>query len=430
MQKFGRYIIKEAVDQGGMAEVFLAFDPLVEREVALKVLPRQITQDARFRERFKGEAKIIAGLEHQAIVPIYDFGEHEGQLYLVMRYMKGGTLASRLQNGSLSLKESHAILNRICSALDRAHQNKIIHRDLKPGNILFDEYGEAYLADFGIARIALGTQTTTIGGTLQYMAPEQAEGKSLDARTDVYQMGIVLFEMLAGKIPFEADTLAAMLYQHIHTAVPSIHEINPKLPPNIQSVINCAMEKDKEKRYATAGDLAIAFQKAAFNRVAKTELLPPEEAEAIGSSIPRKQRQGKKGWLLIVAFVVIIAAGTFLFAVKPWCAPITDITFTARIQGSDTFLDIRSNENNTYQLDIQPGTDLEISAFPNDEETINRLDCKWTAVIDGELQEYNGCVLQIESGEDGSNDIIDVKMSQSGCSVTLLESLLIRPDEG
>jgi serine/threonine protein kinase len=430
MRKFGRYIIKEAIEQGGMANVFLAFDPLVEREVALKVLPRQLTVDTRFQERFKGEAKMIAGLEHPAIVPIYDFGEHEGQLYLVMRFMRGGTLTSRLQNGALSLTESQAILNRICSALDKAHQNKIIHRDLKPGNILFDEDGEAYLADFGIARLALGTQTTTIGGTLQYMAPEQAEGKPLDARTDVYQMGIVLFEMLTGDIPFQANTPAAMLYQHVHADIPSIHKFNPDLPPNIQTIIQRAMEKDREKRYATAGELATAYRKAIFNRVAKTELLPPEEAnEAINKLKPRKQPRKKKGLLAIVGLLVIVVAGYFLLTYQPWCSPITNINFQARLQNSATFLDI-FGENDAYQLDIQPGADLEIRAYPNDEEAINRLVCEWTAAIDGNINEYSGCVLPIESGTDSSIDTIEVRMSQSGCSNIFLESLKLRPTEG
>ena len=153
-QKFGRYEIKAEIGRGGMATVYHAYDPRFEREVALKVLPRAMLHDPQFRTRFEREAKTIAMLEHPAIVPVYDFGEEDGQPYFVMRYMTGGSLTDRMKNGPMTVQEVAHLFERLAPALDEAHAKGIIHRDLKPGNILFDQYGEPYISDFGIAKIA------------------------------------------------------------------------------------------------------------------------------------------------------------------------------------------------------------------------------------------------------------------------------------
>lgn len=256
---FDRYIIQRELGRGGMATVYLAYDPRFERHVALKVLPHALLHDLSFRERFDREAKIIASLEHQAIVPVYDYGEHQGQPFLAMRLMRGGSLKDRLKHSPLSLPEAHAILARICAALDKAHAKKIVHRDLKPDNILFDEDGAPYLADFGIAKIVENTQSVTFAGTYQYMAPEQAHGDPLDRRTDVYQMGVVLFETLTGCLPFQASTPAAFLHQHAYAPVPSVRALNASLPPECDAVIAKAMAKNKHDRFATASQLATAL---------------------------------------------------------------------------------------------------------------------------------------------------------------------------
>src|SRR3972149_759574 len=161
VERFGRYEIKAELGRGGMATVYHAFDPRFKRDVALKVLPREFLHDPTFRARFEHEAHIIATLEHSAIVPVHDFGEEEGQPYLVMRFLTGGSLLERMKRGPLSLTETAAIFARIASALDEAHRRGIVHRDLKPGNILFDGPGEAYLSDFGIAKLVEGTSTFT-----------------------------------------------------------------------------------------------------------------------------------------------------------------------------------------------------------------------------------------------------------------------------
>ena len=204
-QKFGRYEIKAEIGRGGMATVYHAYDPRFEREVALKVLPREMLHDPQFRTRFEREAKTIAMLEHPAIVPVYDFGEEDGQPYFVMRYMTGGSLSDRMKHGPMTIQEVAHLFERLAPALDEAHAKGIIHRDLKPGNILFDQYGEPYISDFGIAKIA-ATQTNVTGsaivGTPAYMSPEQAQGEGIDGRSDIYGLGVILFEMLTGQQPY------------------------------------------------------------------------------------------------------------------------------------------------------------------------------------------------------------------------------------
>ncbi|MCA9993652.1 MAG: serine/threonine protein kinase, partial [Anaerolineales bacterium] len=203
-QNIGRYVVKSRIGKGGMATIFLAHDPMFGRDVAVKVLPREFLHDPSFRGRFEREARTIAALEHPAIVPVYDFGEDNGQPYLVMRYMRGGSLADRLQKGPLSVTEAAHILDRIGAALDHAHQRGIVHRDLKPGNILVTPDGRVKVLDFGVARVARSPDATaslhlTTGGllgTLAYMGPEQIIGDQVSTSTDVYALGVVLFQLL------------------------------------------------------------------------------------------------------------------------------------------------------------------------------------------------------------------------------------------
>jgi len=260
--KIDRYEIKSELGRGGMATVYRAYDPRFDRDVAIKVLPRQFLHDPQFRARFEREAKTIAALEHSAIAPVHDFGEENEQPYLVMRYMTGGSLADRLEDGPITVSEVTAILQRVGAALDRAHSRGIIHRDLKPGNILFDEDGDAFLSDFGIVKLAEATASFTgsaIIGTPAYMSPEQARGEDLDGRSDTYSLGAVLFEALTGKQPYEANTPMGQAMKHITDPVPRILEANPDLPPGCEAIIERAMAKEPTARYATAGELVRAL---------------------------------------------------------------------------------------------------------------------------------------------------------------------------
>jgi serine/threonine-protein kinase len=200
-QQIGRYQIEKVLGHGGMAVVFLAHDPDLKRYVAIKLLPRQVVFSGEMRVRFIHVARIVAALRHQAIVPIYDFGEFDEQPYLIMPYMPGGSLATRLP-GPQPAAVVAPIVERLAPALDKAHAQGIIHRDLKPDNVLFDEDGFPYLADFGIARLAEATQSMTVIGTPAYMSPEQVSGdRQLDGRSDIYALGVIVFEMLTGRPP-------------------------------------------------------------------------------------------------------------------------------------------------------------------------------------------------------------------------------------
>ncbi|MBC7879216.1 MAG: serine/threonine-protein kinase [Anaerolineales bacterium] len=259
--KIGRYEIKSELGRGGMATVYHGYDPRFEREVAVKVLPPELLHsDPQFRFRFEREAKIIAQLEHSSIVPVYDVGEENDQPYFVMRYMSGGSLSERIKAGLHTVEEAIKILEKIAPGMDEAHAKGIVHRDLKPSNILFDGKGVPYISDFGIAKIteaqAGGVTGSAIIGTPAYMAPEQATGEaSIDGRADIYALGIILFEMLTGKQPYQADTPMGVAVKHITEPVPLILEANPNLPLWIEMVISTAMAKNKNDRFATAVEM-------------------------------------------------------------------------------------------------------------------------------------------------------------------------------
>ena len=258
VNKIGRYEIKRELGRGGMAGVYEAHDPRFERTVAIKVLPRELMVDAMFRARFEREAKVIASLEHPGIVPVYDYGEEDGQPYLVMQYMAGGSLAERLALGRLPLAETADLIGRIAPAVDYANGRGISHRDLKPANIVFDRGGEPRIADFGIARISESKTALTQGviGTPAYMSPEQWEGIALDGRSDVYSLGVMAFEMLTGQTPYVAETMTGFMKAHLMNDIPDARERVPQLPVAAQHALARALAKDRVQRYETASEFA------------------------------------------------------------------------------------------------------------------------------------------------------------------------------
>ncbi|GAB4579225.1 MAG: hypothetical protein Fur0022_19630 [Anaerolineales bacterium] len=279
ISNIGRYQVRKELGRGGMATVFDAYDPRFERSVAIKVLPREFLHDPQFRARFEREAKTVALLEHPAIVPVYDFGEHDGQPYIVMQLMNGGSLADRLERGPIAPEEAVKILNRLAQALDVAHSKGIIHRDLKPGNVLFDQYGNAFLSDFGIARLKASGNATLTGsqiiGTPAYMSPEQIQGeKTIDGRSDIYALGVILFLMLSNQMPFQADTPAKVMIAHIIEPAPSILVFREDLPPGIDDVIDKALAKDPDDRYQTAAAMAEDFAEVVRASLAITRPRP------------------------------------------------------------------------------------------------------------------------------------------------------------
>ncbi|MEK6256595.1 MAG: serine/threonine protein kinase, partial [Chloroflexota bacterium] len=312
----GRYKIEEEIGKGGMAKVYTAYDPNVKRNVALKLMSTHLTDDEEFRARFRREAEAVAALEHVGIVPIYDFGEDDDQLYIVMRLMGGGTLKDKINAGPLSIEEAAKTLRRIALALDKAHENGIIHRDLKPGNILYDQDEEGYIADFGVAHLAKSgeelTGTGALIGTPAYMSPEQVRGANdeVDGRSDIYSLGVILFEMLSGSVPYNSDTPMGTALMHLLEPVPRVLDSNPNLPPTIEEIIDTAMAKEKEDRYDKAKDMADALDEVIAGSYMPTQKL--QDGDKIKEIVATQKPRGKKRVVFGMLFIVIVTVVAFI----------------------------------------------------------------------------------------------------------------------
>ena len=261
-QSLGRYHILEQLGEGGMAIVYKAYDTRLERHVAVKVILPQKQHAEKFIKRFEREAKALAQLSHPNIVKVIDYGEHEGLPFLVMEYLPGGTLKQKLSGKPMPWREAVQILMPIVRALSYAHQQKIIHRDVKPSNILITDSGEPMLSDFGIAKMLEADETldltgTGVGlGTPEYMSPEQAQGKNVDARSDVYSLGIVLYEMVTGRKPYQADTPMAVIWMLASEPLPHPRQFEPSLPNDVEVVLIKALAKDPKNRMQTMHDMS------------------------------------------------------------------------------------------------------------------------------------------------------------------------------
>src|SRR3972149_4827408 len=263
----GPYRIIEQIGAGGMATVFKAYQRGTDRYVAVKILPPYLSKDEQFAKRFQREAKAITRLEHAHILPIYDYGEADRITYIAMRYVDAGTLKQRIAKGPLPLDEIARIIGQVGSALDYAHRIGIIHRDVKPANVLIDEQGDTYLTDFGLARMMEASDQLTASGvgvgTPTYMSPEQGQGNKVDHRSDIYSLGVVLFEMVTGHVPYEAETPMAVMLKHITDPLPLPRLVNPNVPEAVERVILKALAKDPNDRYQAAGEMAQARTTAA-----------------------------------------------------------------------------------------------------------------------------------------------------------------------
>ena len=268
--RIGQYVIREKLGAGTMGVVYAAEQPSMKRLVAIKFLPEEATQlDA--AQRFSREARMIARLEHPFVLPVYDFGQYNGSPYIVMRYMTGGTLLDRMTRG-MSIDEGLRALEQIARALDYAHRQGIIHRDLKPTNIFMDERGNAYLADFGLAKTLAGTEdlTTTaqgFAGTPLYISPEQAGGEQLDHQTDIYSLGVIAYEMLAGRPPYDDETPLGIVMKHITAPVPPIMT-EPGVSPEVDAVFRWVLAKDPASRPPTAIAFVEALRRALLDLAA------------------------------------------------------------------------------------------------------------------------------------------------------------------
>jgi len=266
-ENVGPYRVMEQLGQGGMATVYKAYHAALDRYVALKVLHPAFGEDPNFEARFKREARLVAKLDHPNIVPIYDYSEHDKQPFLVMKFIEGETLKARMVRGPLASDELAKIIESVGFALGYAHKMGILHRDIKPSNVLLTPDGLVYLADFGLARIASMGESTLSGdmimGTPQYISPEQAMGKKdLNEGTDIYSFGVMLYEMVVGQVPFNADTPFSIIHDHIYTPLPIPHNINPSVPESVERVLLKSLSKDRADRYTSVAEMVTAFKQA------------------------------------------------------------------------------------------------------------------------------------------------------------------------
>lgn len=329
-----RYRIEARIGAGGMAEVYRGIDPVLNRTVAIKVLLPQFARDTSFVERFRREAQAAARLNHPNIVGVFDTGSDDGTQFIVMEFIEGRTLADFLAAGRRPTPVQAAeISQKICSALAAAHAQGVIHRDIKPGNVMVTREGTVKVMDFGIARMTSGVetapQTSAVLGTASYLSPEQAQGGPVDARTDVYSLGVVLYELLVGRPPFTGDSPVAVAYKQVNEAPIPPSQLNPDVPPRLDAVVMRALSKNPANRYQTALEFSEDLQRVikgqevqatpllpalgeatqVISRPQHTAVLPPQE-EPKGS--------GRKVWLgvLIGILVVGVLGGAAFFLVS------------------------------------------------------------------------------------------------------------------
>lgn len=266
-ERIGQYIIQEQIGKGGMATVYKAYHERLERTVAIKFMHAAFLQDASFLQRFEREARIVAKLEHPRIIPIYDFDDSGGTPYLVMKYIEGQTLKQRAIKTGLTLHETAQTMSQVATALDYAHTLGILHRDLKPSNIMIDTENRPYLMDFGLARmVQVGESTIShdmMLGTPFYISPEQAQGvKELTHATDIYSFAVIVYELITGTVPFQAESAYGIVHGHIAKTPTPPSELNPKLNKGVDEVMAKVLAKDPKDRYPTASAFMQAFQEA------------------------------------------------------------------------------------------------------------------------------------------------------------------------
>jgi hypothetical protein len=329
----GPYRVIARIGEGGMAIVYRAYQESLGRYVAVKVLRGELAHDPEFTTRFRREALAAARLSHPNILPVYDAGTAEGLSYIVMDFAEAGSLKDVIAQGPLPPEQAVDLAAQLADALDYAHRQGLVHRDIKPGNILIAQDGRPLISDFGIARAAFDsmrlTRTSALIGTPEYMAPEQAEGQPLDGRADLYALGIVLYEMLTGRVPFSTNTPAATLYKQVHESPPPVRQLNTLVPAWLEQVVDRALAKRPEDRYQQGRDMAAALRRAApLLGAASTPPLatlpgaaaiparqaPLPEPRAAGSAGPRRGLIWALLGVIAVLLLALVAGSVYLLA--------------------------------------------------------------------------------------------------------------------
>ena len=318
-QRIGdRYTLIERIGSGGMADVWSADDAMLGRQVALKFLHERFAQDQQFVERFRREAQAAAGLQHPNVVGVYDRGEYEGRHWIAMEYVQGASLKDLIQRG-LSTEEAIEIVRQILAGARFAHERGIVHRDLKPHNVLVDAEGRARVTDFGIARAGASeiTQTGSVLGTAQYLSPEQAQGFEVDARSDLYSVGVILYEALTGQVPFQAETAVAIALKQVSERPRLPSQLNPQVSPALDAVVMRALAKEPENRFQSAEDFMKALDEAERNPAAGGDTAVYAAAAAAAPPPPAEAStddHGRRNKLIALAVIAALIAGLIIFA--------------------------------------------------------------------------------------------------------------------
>ena len=390
-----RYQILESIGTGGMAEVYRAFDTFLNREVAVKILRAQYTDDEGFVSRFRQEAQSAARLIHPNIVNVYDVGRDEDAYYIIMEYVKGKTLKELISEvGALDPMTAVIIAHGIASALKHAHSRGIIHCDIKPHNILLDENNNPKVADFGIARAittATMTYTTSVVGSVHYLSPEQVRGEKVSAQSDLYSLGILLFEMLTGCLPYTAETPVAVALMHVRERMPLVREVNSEVPPVLEKVVAKALAKDQQERYASAEEFLQDLEYAAdvlngnieynakdrvliadsspsdetsldetirIDRAAYADQLTPRDEDDTDAKLKKKKRI--KRWLIgtiVAASFLIIALFSFGVIGGPE-VEVPDVTGKTVVEAQNILAQSKLGYtiDEEYNIKVPPGT--------------------------------------------------------------------------
>jgi serine/threonine-protein kinase len=308
----GRYELHELLGSGGMSSVYRAHDKLLERDVALKILHEHHHEDEEYVERFRREARAVAQLSHPNIVTVIDRGEEDGRQFIVFEYVAGETLKDVVDSGPLDVPRALEVTIAVARGLGFAHRHGIIHRDVKPQNVLLNQDGQAKVTDFGIARsldVEGMTESGTVLGTSNYIAPEQATGQDVDVRTDVYSLGAVLFELLTGEVPFTGDSFVAVAMKHVHEPTPSVLDLRRDVPIRVALAVERALEKQPADRFGSMEELVAELEAC----VRELDGGDTQSVTLVGRARPRPGRRSRQrpAWLplaLVAAAVLLLAA--------------------------------------------------------------------------------------------------------------------------
>jgi serine/threonine-protein kinase len=361
--KVGRYKIKSELGQSGMATVYRAFDPVSNREVAIKMLPREMLDNLVTRARFKREIKLIASLEHPAIVPVYDVGgEDNHQPFFVMRYMAGGSLTEMIRKKRFSLRDAALVIERLAAALDHAHSKGVIHRDIKPDNVLFDTSNNPYLSDFGVAKFTESLVSTTnqeVIGTPAYLSPEQALGEDVDRRADIYGLGAMLYEMLTGERPFGKETVIGLALQHVNDPVPNVLNLRPDLPGEVDVIIKRAMAKNRENRYSTALELAHDLNKVAYEGEPTLQKIPA----LVDRETAASPAASRAGWM-VAGLILLLALAGGAYALRGQIPLLSPPVPTATAFVTEVDPSVTPAPSETLIPEVTPTANVTVTATP------------------------------------------------------------------